>query len=106
MTGSVRSSEKRTAEVPTPSVFVMVLPNRQIIPLALEQTESGVWLATHPAILVHGTGDTPQEAAVEFVEMARDQYEDYLSDREALAPHLLEELHALIQLFEARTPAA
>jgi hypothetical protein len=106
MNGTAHSPEIPVTQGSPPSIFVMVLPNRQIIPLEVEHTESGAWLATNPHILVHGIGETAQEAAVEFVEMARDQYEDYLANRASLAPHLLEELNTLIGLFGAPSSAA
>lgn len=82
-------------------VYAMVPPGRAFIPIALEQIETGEWLATNLHILVHGVGDTPEEAAAEFVEMALDHFEDYSADRERLSPSMLEELEYLIHFLAA-----
>lgn len=80
-------------------IYVMVPPNRVLLPIALEMTESGAWLATNPHILVHGIGDSPEEAAIEFVEMALDQYEVFRDDPESLLPDMVEELAYLATYF-------
>ena len=82
-------------------VYAMVPPNRTFLPIYLELTETGAWLATNPHILVHGIGETAEEAAAEFIEMALDHFEDYTADRERLSPSMLEELDYLTHIFVA-----
>ena len=80
-------------------VYAMVPPNRTFLPIYLELTETGAWLATNPHILVHGIGETAEEAAAEFIEMALDQYEVFRDDPASLLPDMLEELAYLAAHF-------
>ena len=82
-------------------VYAMVPPGRTFMPITLEQIETGEWLATNQHVLVHGVGDSQEEAAAEFIEMALDHFEDYTADRERLSPSMLEELDYLTHIFVA-----
>ena len=82
-------------------VYAMVPPGRAFIPITLEQIETGEWLATNPHVLVHGVGESQEEAAAEFIEMALDQYESFRDDPASLMPDMLEELAYLTRVFAA-----
>ena len=61
----------------------------------LENTESGLWLATNPNIATHGVGETLESAIDDFMSMLFDLYEELLDSEDVLAPHLLDELDYL-----------
>lgn len=85
-------------------VYAMVPPGRTFIPITLEQIETGEWLATNSHVLVHGVGDSREEAAAEFIEMALDQYEVFRDDPGSLMPDMLEELAYLSARFAQPNP--
>ena len=53
------------------------------------------WLATHPQIMTHGVGDTPDVAARDFQNMLLDRFRALLDSEKVLAPHLRQELEYL-----------
>ena len=97
MDGVTNSTDTIEIESQRPGIlYVMIPPGRSLLPITLEVTESGEWLATNPHILVHEIGDSPEESAVEFIEMALDQLEDYRTDQDRLSPAMIDELNYLM----------
>src|SRR5579859_3803763 len=72
-------------------------PSRLNNPLELEaeKTESGYWLITHPQIMTHGTGETPESAAKDFLDMLEDLFHELVESEVVLAPNLEKDLNYL-----------
>jgi hypothetical protein len=55
----------------------------------------GRWLATHPEVMTHGVGDTPDMAARDFQSMLVDLFIELVESESVLATHLQRELEYL-----------
>ena len=79
--------------------YLALLGHDRQLQLEVTRAPADYWLATHPDILVYGTGETPQAAVREFVELAQDLHRELHDSRNVLAPHLLHDLDVLNQVF-------
>jgi hypothetical protein len=58
-------------------------------------TEEGYWLVISPGIMAYGTGESPEEAAMDFYSMLLDLFSELSNSSENLAHHLELELEYL-----------
>lgn len=63
--------------------------------LEIKRMADGRWLATHPQIMTHGVGATPEAAARDFQSMLDDLFRELTESEAILAPHLRSELEYL-----------
>ena len=54
------------------------------------------WYATHPWVMTHGVGGTPEEALADFQDMLSDYFRGLWESKDVLAPHLQKELEYIL----------
>ena len=89
-----------TLDLPRPPVYVhfnlSAYPLKGGLFLDIRRMSDGhCWLATHPQVMTHGVGDTPDAAARDFQSMLLDHFRALLDSEKVLAPHLRQELEYL-----------
>lgn len=65
------------------------------IDIDLTKSSEGYWIAVHPTLLMHGTGDTVAAAIFDFLSVASEMYADLASSEHILGYHLQEQLKIL-----------
>ena len=76
---------------------------RTLLLLNVQQTDDGYCLATHPEIMTHGVGRTPDAAAQNFLNMMLDLFRELADSEDVLAPHLRAELEYLREIVVDRS---
>jgi len=72
-------------------------------PLTIYRTQDHYWVAPDGFVL-HGVGNTPDNAIEDYAYALLDYYEDLCSQREILAPHLIEHLEFLESIIAEESP--
>jgi hypothetical protein len=84
-----------TTQIPYLLFNPSAYPLKGALFLDIKRMADGHWLATHPQIMTHGVGDTPDMAARDFHNMLLDRFRALLDSEKVLAPHLRQELECL-----------
>lgn len=105
--GTARPVTFEIAPLPLSRIQVLLVDRsmrylRVSITLFVDKTEEGHWLVTHPEIMTHGVGDTPEAAVKDFESMLIDLFRELVESENVLADHLRKELKHLRTLLVER----